>query len=346
MIRASIAASFLLSAGVVLAQGRGGHPVAAVPLVQHWQVFTDPNEGAFDLEMPQGWKLSGGTARRTALQYRTWASAISPDGETILAINDAAEGSYITPSPMLEATGFRLGSVYNGGGGNLYLVAPYQGGAQFAAAWGQRKLPALCTAIKVTASRSLPELAQKINPYVGASGMSYDYGEAQFSCDKNGMTMAAYVFARTVMIRTAGQFGLWYADFIEAFLAPAPVAGVAAGLLAHMVKTARLNPSWVNRQSQTNMDVSRIATQTNAAVSDTVMRSWEQKGAIIDSVMEKGSRERLGIDVYEDNATGTRYVVANTSNTYWLDAHGNILGSQTTDAPPGAVKRIDHVPPK
>jgi hypothetical protein len=329
---------------MVFAQARVGHPVAAIPLVEHWQTFTDPNEGAFDLEMPQGWKLSGGTLRRTALQYRTWASAISPDGETILAINDPLEGSYVTPSPMLAMAGFQPGSVYDGGGGNKYVVAPYQSGAQFAAAWGQRQLPAHCSSIKVTSSRPLPELAQKLNAYLGASGLGLDYGEALFSCDKNGMPMTAYVFSRTLMIRTAGQYGLWYADMIEAFLAPAPVAGVAAGLLAHMVKTARLNPSWEARQSQTNMDVSRIATQTNAAISDTVMRSWEQKGAIIDSIMEKGSRERLGIDVYEDKATGTRYTVANTSNSYWLDAKGNILGSQTTDAPAGAVKRLDHVP--
>ncbi len=345
MTRASISAILLVSSGVVFAQRQTAHPVAALPLVQHWQLFSDPNEGAFQLEMPQGWKNSGGTARRTALQYRNWAVAISPDGETILAINDAAEGSYITPSPMLAATGFGPGSMYNGGG-NLYVVAPFQPGAQFAISWGQRKLPAHCASIRVTGSRPLPDLARQINAYMGGTGITYDYGEAQFACDKNGMAMNAYVFARTLLAGVGGQGGLWYADIIEAFLAPAPVAGMAAGLLAHMVKSARLNPSWVARQSQTTMDVSRIATQTNAAISDSLMRGWEQRGAILDRVMEEGSRARLGIDVYSDPVTGTEYTVANTSNHYWTDAGGNIVGTQTADPPGPGFRQMNRVPPK
>lgn len=32
------------------AQPSAGHPVAAIPMVHSWQTFTDPNEGAFQLE--------------------------------------------------------------------------------------------------------------------------------------------------------------------------------------------------------------------------------------------------------------------------------------------------------
>jgi hypothetical protein len=63
----------ILAGGMAAAQAPADHAVAALPVVRHWQVFTDPQEGAFQLEMPQGWKVSGGTARRNALQYRTWA---------------------------------------------------------------------------------------------------------------------------------------------------------------------------------------------------------------------------------------------------------------------------------
>jgi hypothetical protein len=347
MRQACLTLILIFSGSAAAAQGTTGRPVAAMPVVQHWQVFSDPNEGAFQLEMPQGWKVAGGTVRHNALQYRGWASATSPDGATILGLNDPAEPSYVAPSAMLAAAGFRVGSVYNGGGGTTYIVAPYQTGAQFAASWGQRKLRELCTGIKVTGGGARADLSAQINAYSRPYGITHDIGEATFTCDKNGMAMTAYAFAATTRIGGAGgQGGLWYADTIEAFLAPSQVAGLAAGLLAHMVKSVHVNPAWVARQSQTNMDVSRIATQTNAAISDSIMRGWQERGATFDRVMQEGSRERLGIDVYADPATGTQYTVANTNKYYWANASGTVVGTDT-DTPPGpSFSRLKRVPPQ
>jgi len=343
---AHIAIALLIAGSAVVAQAATASPVAAIPMVKHWQVFSDPNEGAFQLEMPQGWKVSGGLMRRNALQYRGWASAVSPDGQSILAIDDPAEPSYVAPSPMLAAAGFHVGSVYNGGGGTTYIVAPYESGPQFAAAWGLRKLRELCTSANVTANRGRPDISQQINAFSRGSGIIHDFGEATFTCDKGGMAMTAYVFASTTLIRGAGQGGIWYGDTIEAFLAPSPVAGLAAGLLAHMVKSVRVNPAWVARQTQTNADVSRIAAQTNAAISDSLMRSWEEHGATWDRVMQEGSRARLGIDVYADPATGTQYTVANTHNYYWGNASGVVVGTDTDTPPGGSFTRLKRVPPQ
>ena len=341
MRRACLAFFLLCSNGAAWAQTTGGHPVAAIPVVQHWQRFSDPNEGAFDLEMPQGWKVSGGTVRHNALQYRGWASAVSPDGATVLGINDPAEQSYATPM-----YGFPVGSIYNGGGGTAYLVAPYESGVQFATSWGSKKLQAYCTSIKVTDKNPRLDIAQQINAISVSASVSHDFGEATFACEKNAIPMTAYVFAGITAIRTGPQGGLWYADIIEAFLAPAPVAGLAAGLLAHMVRSVHLNPTWVARQSQTNLDVSHIAAQTNAAISDSIMHSWEAKGATMDRVMEEGSRARLGIDVYADAATGTRYTVANSYQYYWANASGTVVGTDTDTSPGAAFTRLNRVPPQ
>jgi hypothetical protein len=127
MKRIAILAAFMLVAGRLEAQTP--EPVASLPLVQSWIKFSDPQEGAFAVAVPQGWKAAGGTVRRNALQYRSWVSASAPDGETILAINDPEEWSYVVPTPMLAAAGFREGSLYNGGGGTTYTVARYHDGA-------------------------------------------------------------------------------------------------------------------------------------------------------------------------------------------------------------------------
>lgn len=320
-----------------------GKSVAAIPIVRHWQVFSDPNEGAFQIEVPQGWRVGGGTARRSALQFRLWATAISPDGSTILSVNDPQALYYIAPSPMLVSTGFPPGSLYSPGGGNAYIVAPYQSGSQFAAYWGGGKLSSFCTAVTIVGSRERPDLAQSVNSITASLGIYVDFGETTFSCSRNGRPMTANFTASTVMDGPPG--GIWYPDVIESFVAPTPVAGLAAGILAHMVKSNQINPTWAMGQSQTTAAVSRITAQTNNYISDSITKGWEQRGAIIDRVMEEGSRTRLGIDVYSDPTTGTEYTVSNTSHHYWTDASGNVVGTDTDDAPAAGYHRLNRVPP-
>jgi len=93
--------------------------------------------------------------------------------------------------------------------------------------------------------------------------------------------------------------------------APTPVARVAAGELAHIIASIEINPQWLLRQTQTNMDVSNIAAQTNHAISESIMKTWMCRGVTIDRIMERNSRATLGIEVYENPASGTRYTVSN-----------------------------------
>jgi hypothetical protein len=327
------------------AQTPNGLPVAALPIVQ-WEKYTDPTEGAFRVDMPQGWRVSGETTRRNALQYRNWGKAVSPDGQTILAINDPNEWSYFVPTPMLDATGFHEGSLYNGGLGMVYTVARYQTGQQFAVTWGQRKLTELCRAIKLIGSRSRPELSQEINTYSQPLGIIHNIGESTFTCEKGDLAMIANVLASTTFIAVPPGGGIWYADAIEAFLAPAQVAGMAAGLLAHMVSSVEVNPEWVARTTQTSGDVSRVAAQTNAAISNSIIHSWEARGAVMDRVMEEGSRARLGIDIYADPGTGTKYTVANNHRYYWVNPGGTVLGTDTDTPPSSDFQRMNRVPPQ
>lgn len=335
------AAIVLLTCGSAAAQS--ARPVAAIPLVRQWVKFVDPQEQAFEVDVPRGWKNIGGTVRRNALQFRSWVNATSPDGATIVAINDPNEWSYVIPTPMLAMAGFGAGSVYGGGAGTLYTVAPYLNGQQFAVAWTQRKLSTLCASIKLRSSGARPELTARINSYAAAFAIRHDAGEASFTCVKGSLQQTAYVLADVVSISGA-EGAIWYAETIVGFLSPSPVAGVAAGLLSHMVKSVRINPQWAARQSNMNLQVSQIAAQTDAAISDTIMRGWERRGAIIDQVMEQGSRARLGIDVYSDPATGNQYTVSNDHNFYWVNPSGTVVGTETDTAPNG-FSRLSRVPP-
>lgn len=327
------------------AQGPSGQamPVASLPIVQAWTIFQDPQEAAFSLDVPQSWQVRGGTARRNALQFRNWVQVVAPDGGTIIAINDPAEGSYVIPSRMLAMAGFGVGSLYGGGGGTSYRVEPYQNGAQFAAAWGERQLARLCSGVTLAASRELPALTASANAVASVFGMRHDAGEADFTCTRAGVASRAHVLASVgAIIGAAGA--IWYAEWIEGWIAPTPLAGVAAGVLTHMLQSTRVNPDWVRRTLQTDLDVSRTAAQTDRAISATIMQGWADRGAIIDRVMGEDSRARLGIDIYRDPATGTASTVANTHRFYWANPAGRIVGTETDTAPPG-FSRLTRVPP-
>lgn len=321
-----------------VATDQAGAPVAAIPLVEHWTKLRDAQENAFTVDVPQNWKDTGGTARRNALQYRNWVSAISPDGATLIAINDPNEWSYIAPSPMLAAAGLRVGSLYNGGGDTVYTVAPYQSGQQFAVSWGQSRLASICSAVAVTDSRPRPDLAQKINAF----GIAHDVGEASFTCKRNNLDMTAY--ALVSMTYLGASSGIWYADTIVAFLAPTKVAGVAAGVLAHVAKSFEFDLAWLAKVSNDAAALAHAAAQTNAAVSDMIMQGWEARGAAIDRAMDEGSRTRLGIDIYRDPSTGDAYTVANQYKYYWVNPSGTVVGTDT-DTPPNGYRRMDRVPP-
>ena len=52
----SIVAALVLLAQTAAAQT--GVRAAAIPIVRKWTKFSDPQEGAFQVDVPQGWKIS------------------------------------------------------------------------------------------------------------------------------------------------------------------------------------------------------------------------------------------------------------------------------------------------
>jgi hypothetical protein len=132
------------------------------------------------------------------------------------------------------------------------------------------------------------------------------------------------------------QGGIWYSDAMLGFVAPTRLDGLAAGMLAHMLGSLQLNPQWVINVTHMNAEVSQIMAKSNASISDSIMKTWEAKGASFDNAMEEGSRERLGIDVYRNPATGDEYTVPNTSQYYWQNAHGQ-------SSAPTRIRRRDRI---
>jgi hypothetical protein len=165
-------------------------------------------------------------------------------------------------------------------------------------------------------------------------GISETYGEANFTCQRNGMALTGYAFLGVTVIRTTAYTALWYADSFTAFLAPTPVARVAADLLGHMLITVTPNPQWVARQSQTAMNVSQIATQTNTEISNIIMGSWDLRNGYVHTMV--------------DPATGGEFDIPDDVNYgyYWVDSSGNVVGTDTATSPGPSYTRLNKAPQK
>jgi hypothetical protein len=319
----------------------GPAPAAAAK----WTTFADPTlEHSFSVDIPQGWKVNGGSSRASALQVWQWLRAVSPDDAITLILSDPRLLSFYTPAPLLLQMGLREGSPYNVTSVH-YTIRHYQPGDQFAIAYGQDVFPQICSGLSLKSRESRPELTAPYNAQTAAVGFHYDAGEAVFSCQKSGQASTGYVFATTLFANVLNSgHGFSYPTYLVGFLAPDAQAPQAAALIAHMVETFRIDPAWQAGQQNTNMQVSRIAANANAAVSSTIMQSWQARRESQGRIMDEDSRARLGIDYYADPTTGERYQVENKSNFYWVDHAGRVMGTQTDTPPRLDFRRMTRIP--
>ena len=77
----SMAASLLLTVAAKAEAPRA----LPVPRFTRW---VDPIEHAFTVELPEGWHITGGTHRDSAIDARSYVSAGSPDGQIKVWFDD------------------------------------------------------------------------------------------------------------------------------------------------------------------------------------------------------------------------------------------------------------------
>src|SRR5260370_35889449 len=66
--------------------------------------WREPNEGAYTLSLPQGWKISGGIRRRTPVDVRSAGNVVSPSGGVHLFIGDEEAPPAREPAATTQST--------------------------------------------------------------------------------------------------------------------------------------------------------------------------------------------------------------------------------------------------
>jgi len=310
-----------------------------------WQ---EPRENAFSLEVPTGWKVSGGLFRFASVDVRAAFEVLSPDGKIRITGGDAEIPAFTAPNPTLEMTGFREGSWYSPGYGVNLMVRRYVPGAAFAQEYVTTKVTRGCTEVKLTESRDRPEAVEAVNAIYAQYGnlgfaINMTAGEVAFTCRRDGQPMQGYYFAGTQSTEGYGV-GLWHVELLYGYLSASDRVEQAQSVLEYMLKSFQLNPHWVAMQQNITANTSQVVSRTGQEIANIISQSYWNRQGVMDELSRRRSNAILGVEDVIDPVTGREIKVESGSHYYWIDHRGTIVGTDTDTRPAIDLRELIRLP--
>lgn len=281
--------------------------------------WKDPKEGAFTVDVPNGWNVDGGTVRPyidAALKI------ILTSGDKGIQIENPYPPIYTVPNQILEFAGFKEGSHYNPSGGvsQDMIVMSEQNAQNYIETVLAKNLN-----LKVDSVKSRDDLAAKIPklPYVTQTTA------AEGTLSGDGKTHKVIVVEQGISI--AGT-SLWTAG-IAHYWAPESEIGKVEEIATAMDRSFKLDPTWAKNEQVQVAKRSQIISQNGSEVSDIISSTFEYRSSSQDKMADKWSDAILGVQDVYDPSTGENYTVPNTSKYYWTDGLNTVVGTDTHDSP-------------
>ena len=209
--------------------------------------WVDPTESAFSLDVPVGWKISGGIKR--AADTRSEIMMQSPDGQTVVKIGDVnVPLSYLEPNQTLTSLGYREGQMAS----NTLQIRRYLSGTQFAAAYLQSAVAGRCSNLQLVNNRDRTDYVQALaqRGLIPSFATAYTAGEVMITCQSNGQQYIGYAFAETYKVDYQGTGTAWSLKTLYAFIAPASLGAVGDAVAQRGMATLQQNIQWAMGERQ------------------------------------------------------------------------------------------------
>jgi hypothetical protein len=296
--------------------------------------FEDPKEKAFQVEVPQGWRIEGGTDRR----YGTTAARLcvrmtSPDDRIVVNLDDPTIPPYIMPEGMVIP--MRNGSMYTPGYGTQMMVMPFQHAIAYSEGYVRGPLSRLVGQVNVRDKQDYREFAQALSRQSSTSlaQMLYTVGEISFEGRRDGQPYLGSVSSRTVRttMQSVSAGGVWTVEGPFYWVAPAGGVETAISVAGHFWKTFRISPQWFAASQRLTANVSAIVTETNNQVSRIISNSYWSRQRAQDRTNRNFSDYIRGVQRVRDPETGEEFEARAGSNYYWrLPSDSRPFGTDTT----------------
>lgn len=219
LLRSALIVAALVSRLAFAAEGGAPAPAQGLAHVA-WTTFTDPYENAFQIEVPQGWRVAGGTLRKVSLLPNLVLRVLSPDRRTLIALGDADSAPYNAPIAARD----------------------------YVRRFTERAMSGACSGLKIVNVSDLPDVEQlarskSIGPY-----NQWSAAQAAFTC--NGERQAGMGGESIAVLRYMTTLRSGHAQVLAAFVTAAGQEQAADDLLNHMVSSLQENPAWAAQQEK------------------------------------------------------------------------------------------------
>lgn len=322
--------------GAVFASFRLALPPRSIgntPARLQYSTYREPNEGAFTVALPTGWKTSMSLNRVSQLDVRPSWYAISSDG-TGIASGDPSLPMFSVPSGYTRMAGIGIGRRYSPGPGVSMIVEPYMRGLAFAQYYAQTKFGASCTGVRIDSAQERGDAAAAMNASFRAYGLPVQLsaGDVHFSCTRHGQAMRGYVFAGT-QYYSAGTNAIWNVAYLLAYLAPTSHENEAAIALRHAAATYRTDDAWAARAGQAALATSRAMEQSQQQIGALIAQRSQNSDTEFNAIDNYDQKAVRGEQTVTDPVLGQTFSIDDRYEYNWIDHDGNIVGSDTSASP-------------
>jgi len=314
-------------------QFSGGSAPGGVPSNIGWTRFTDPSEGSFTVDVPQGWTVTGGLTRVSALDVRPWVKAVSPDQLVTAFIGDGKLSPCTMPTSSLITLGFPLGSNYNG-----TVVQNYIPARQFAEKYAKSNLGSFLSNLRVVEEHDHPEIAAAVNGTTGAT--KSEAATIKLTGMYGNLPAIAYYLAVTKATVAYGT-GMWWVTKVAGAVGPAQRDAEALGVILHMLGSFQIDQAWSANSLRNTAAVSQHYRAVSQQVSNSISnRYWSQQAhhdrmnqaywnrqASQDRAANNFSNYIRGVENVQDPNTGTKYQVQYGPQGHFIDSGQNYIYS-------------------
>jgi len=294
--------------------------------ITQMETWTDPNEGAFTIEIPTDWTVEDGSGLiRPYIDacYRVYA--YSQDGARGFLFESPYEYIFVEPAWVLELSGYTQGSLYDLSEG---LFRPMM-------VWEYLDASAYITNILEPVFEQQNIVGQGVvnRPDVVSSYTELPWVSEVSAAEETFVdSLTTHVCVVSDQRQVSDGVGVW-AVALAYYWAPTEDIELVEKIVNEMIDSFTLNPTWATNEQKQVALRGGIISQTGDDIANSINSAYKMRSETLETTVNKFSNAILGLEDVYDPETSAHWTVPSGLDNYWSDIYGNIYGTGSYTPP-------------